>query len=200
MPIGALMVVLAMLAQEAAGGARTWLAADLDGDGRREAMTFFAGRDGARGFVHLDAGSVGYAPPTSPIYPAWKALAGRLAGDAKDSVVLGVWTTKGTRPGEAPKKTIWVIGIERGKWVERWRGSRLARPFDDFDVRDLDGDGVAELVARECGAGRASEGFTAYRWEGFGFAGVARLAEACDARPIPWTRLRLDGGRLWLDD
>jgi len=180
----------------------TVLTADIDGDGHGDTITFHADAARGRGFVHVTSthGALAARPSTSPLYPAWKADAGRIDGSGRDAVVLGVWTTKHTRAGEPPRRTIWVAALDGARWVERWRGSKLARPFDDFAVRDLDGDGTAELVVRECDAG-APQGYTAYRWQGFGFAGVARLRDPCDAEAVPaWHRLRMSGGRLWLDD
>ena len=161
----------------------TRLFADLDGDGVREVIEAFVGVDGDK--VFLQRGERGAIDArTSPVYPAWKALAGRLEGEIVDLVVLGAWTTKRVRRGEPPRRTIWVVGYDRGRWFARWRGSALARPFDDYTLRDLDGDGDVELCVRECGGPRP--GLTAYRWNGFGFTGIARVAAPCDA---PWERL-----------
>lgn len=158
----------------------THLVADLDGDGARESVEVYVGPAGDKVFLRRD----GPGAATSPVYPAWKALAGRLEGEPGDLVVLGAWTTKRVRPGAPARRTIWVVGFERGRWFERWRGSALARPFDDYTLRDLDGDGDVELCVRECAGPRP--GLTAYRWNGFGFSGVARVAGPCDA---PWERL-----------
>ena len=180
-----------------AGPASTVLAADLDGDGQGDTLSFHVAQDGTRGFLQLTlAGDA--TPHTSPIYPAWKAVAGRLDRTAADLVVLGTWTRKGTRPGEPPRRSIWVVAFEGGRWVERWRGSALARPFDDFTLEDIDGDGQAELVVRECEG--AAPGFTAYTWQGFGFAGRARLLAPCHDHAITGQRQRLSGGRPWKYD
>ncbi len=184
-------VLVALLAQPEPGPpAPTQLFADLDGDGTREDVRFFAAADGQRGFLVRDGDGAG----TSPIYPAYKAEAARFS--AGEAIVLGVWTRKGVRAGEPARRTLWVVGFEGGRWVERWRGSALARPFTDFALRDLDGDGVDELVVHECEAG-ARTGFAAYRWNGFGFSGVARLAAPCEGARIRWDELRLEGDRLW---
>jgi len=179
---------------------------DLDGDGRLEAIALYVGPGPyARAVVHVDDGSAGGL--TSPLYPAWEARVGRLEGDAHDSLVLGAWTHKGTRPGHPPRRTVWVVGLDAtrpGRFVERWRGSRLARPFEALSLRDLDGDGDVELLALE----RTHDGLavTAYRWSGFGFDGVARGAApaspASPARPASpamtdWSDVHIQGGRLW---
>ena len=203
MPFIALVLVLSLEAQTPEGVIATALTGDVDGDGQADTLTFYGDAAGTHGVV---AG-----PVTSPVYAAWKADAGRLSGDGRDSVVLGVWTNKRTRPGEPMRKTIWVVGLEHGRWVERWRGSMLQRPFEDFALVDIDRDGFDELVVRECND--RFQGFAAYRWQGFGFEGVARLAAPCigefdELRAQPdavrpsanWNELRLDGGKLWRDD
>lgn len=173
--------------------------ADLDGDGLPDALTFYAASDGTRAFLHVTsrAGPLAKVPQTSPLYPAWKAAPGRLDADGPDRIVLGTWVKSRQDPRAPPRRSIWVVGLDlRGQWVELWRGSRLQRPFSDFAVVDLDGDGPAELVVRECpGDGRG--GFTAYRWSGFGFVGVGRLASPCrDNEVEPWYRLELHGETL----
>ncbi len=168
----------------------TRLVADVDGDGHDDALTFYG--DAAHSHGVIDG------PVTSPVYAAWKADAGRLSGDTRGSVVLGVWTKKRARKGEPMRKTIWVVGLEDGRWIERWRGSMLRRPFEDFALVDLDRDGFDELVVRECND--RFTGFAAYRWQGFGFDGVARLGAPCADKDVDWNELRLDGGKLWRDD
>ena len=183
------------------GPVATMFSADLDGDGIDDHIAFHKAADDTRGFLHVtsDLGPLRTEPRTSPIYPAWKAVAGHLDASRADRIVLGVWTTKNTRAGEPPKKSVWVVALDGPRFRELWRGSALARPFDDFMVADLDQDGIDELVVRECSDPKA-QGFTAYRWSGFGFGGLARLGSPCDAGRVAWPRLRLSGGRLWLDD
>jgi len=198
MPLSAFLIAL-LTAGSTPEPARTELVADVDGDGRADRLTFHVAADGMRGFLEVVPASAGTSR-TSPLYPAWKATPARLDA-ARDAIVLGTWTTKRTRPGEPPRRSIWVVAFEGDRWIERWRGSALARPFVDFTMRDLDGDGRDELVVRECEG--PSPGYAAYAWQGFGFAGRARLAIACDdndAGDPRWERLKLRGGRLWLDD
>lgn len=195
MPFSALLFVI--LATSNAPDTGELPGADLDGDGHADQLTFHGAADGTRGFLQLVPGAGG--SHTSPLYPAWKAVTARLERGARDQVVLGTWTTKRTRAGEPPRRSIWVVGFDGHRWVERWRGSALARPFEDFTVADLDHDGLTEIVVRECGG--PVEGFAAYAWQGFGLAGRGRVRAPCvDGEAPRWERLRLEGERLWLDD
>lgn len=59
-----------------------------------------------------------------------------------------------------------------GRLEPLWMGSRLSRPFEDYLLRDLDGDGLDEIIALE----RLPDGgyiYSAYRWQSFGFAILA---------------------------
>lgn len=198
MPPSTLLIAILLAAGPSPAPVQTPLVADLDGDGHADRLIFHGAADGTRGFLEV-ASARGDAPSASPLYPAWKAVPGRLDG-THDAVVLGTWTTKRTRPGDPARRSIWVVAFEHGRWIERWRGSALARPFVDFSMRDLDGDGRDELIVRECDG--PSQGYAVYAWQGFGFAGRARLTNPCGDEDAgrAWERLRLQGGRLWLDD
>jgi hypothetical protein len=195
-----LTFILALALAPASGPLGEALTADVDGDGAPDRLTFYATPDRTRGFLQLDPGpraADSGASRTSPIYPAWKALAGRLDASGIDLVVLGTWTRKGTRPGDRPKRSVWVVALEGARWVERWRGSALARPFEDYTLVDVDADHELELVVRECQHGLRA--YSAYRWQGFGFQGKARSTAAGPCTTDEeWPRMTMKGGRLWL--
>lgn len=180
------------------------LRADLDGDRRPDTVYFHA--NAARTLGALTVQRIGKPSWTSGIYPAWAARTGRLDAGAPAFIVLGAWTERQIHRGPPVQRAIWVLAWEGGAIVDRWRGSALARPFEDFRTGDLDRDGVDELYVLErldvCRV-------TAYRWNGFGFQGLGRLRIPCDGAELcddgvgcvasadgrQW--VRLDGERLF---
>ena len=59
------------------------------------------------------------------------------------------------------------FNVSRGKLEAVWLGSRLARPFVDYTLADLDGDGYEDIASLEI----APDGFllAGYSWDSFGF-------------------------------
>jgi len=109
-----------------------------------------------------------------------KIQLGDIDGDGRLEIALCVYkeTTFDPQPAMRPFFYRW----EDGDLAPVWRGSRLARPFDDYRLADLDGDGRAELVSVEALAdgGRL---ICVYRWRDFGFEWVAES----NALPAPLT-------------
>lgn len=132
--------------------------------------------DGDRTRAVLRLTGVDGGPYTSPIYSAWSVRVGDLEGDGREEVVLGVWARETRHGEESPHRAVWVLGWRERGFVALWRGSAMARPLDNFDVLDLDGDGRDELLALERGGG--GEVLSVYRWNGFGFGGVKSVAMA----------------------
>ncbi|MBN1947501.1 MAG: hypothetical protein JW797_17655 [Bradymonadales bacterium] len=158
--------------------------ADLDGDGEEEILSVFLAPGGSRGVFTVQDGD---RLVTSPIYPVWGLETAELDGRPGDEIVLGVWSSLLRHPEPQPHRTVWVLRWTGHRIEEVWLGSAMARPLLDIGVADLDGDGRWELVALERTADRCV--VTAYRFDGFGFVGLARLPADCIGlelcRPIP---------------
>ena len=58
--------------------------------------------------------------------------------------------------------------MQDGRLQPVWLGSRLARPFDDYRLFDLDGDGVDEILSIES-VQSGNRLLALYDWKGFGF-------------------------------
>jgi len=150
------------------------LAADLEGDGVAERIEVYLSPDRASGFLHVVRPADDW---TSPIWPLWKAAPARLDGDLRTELVLGVRARSRREPEVEPHRTIRVLGADGRGLRELWRGSALARPLLDFTIGDVDHDGLDELISLDALGGRCW--VTAYRWNGFGFYGLARAVVEC---------------------
>jgi hypothetical protein len=159
------------------------LAADIDGDGVAETVEAYFTPDRTRGFLRVRDGDAEW---TSPAYRMWKVFPARLDGDAREELVLGVWSDTRRHAEPEPHRAVWVLGWDGGALRELWRGSALARPLLDVSAADVDGDGIAELLAFDVLDGVCR--VAAYRWDGFGFAGRAVAA------PAPCAGLRFCAG------
>lgn len=171
--LAAVVALLPAITRGETGAPADWSAtAKLDGEAVRISAWF--DDDRTRGFFRVDSSP---APWTSKLYRAWTAHLADVDGDGNDELLAGVWSDHRRHAEPDPHRTVWVLGWDGEKLVERWRGSALARPLVDFAARDLDGTGPDELVAYE----RGEEGcwLTAYQWTGFGFASGARAAVPC---------------------
>lgn len=145
--------------------------------GETQLLEVYLSDDVTRGFVRLS--NVAGREVVSPIYPMWTAMPARLVSGEATSLVLGVWSRVSRHDETEPHRAIWVVQLEGDAFVERWRGSALARPLLDWRAADLDGDGVDELITLETQEGHCF--LTAYAWREFGFHGVASREFACGA-------------------
>lgn len=142
---------------------------DIDGDGKRELVVVTGsplerfGRGVTVVFFNRRpwTGLRGLNP--------WKVALGDIDGDGSPELLVGVW--KQTRLDPVFDRRLFVYAWSEHGPVPRWLGSRLSRPFVDFGVRDVDGDGDLELVAVEL---ERSGVFSTreYEWSGFGFQAV----------------------------
>ncbi|SMC34466.1 hypothetical protein [Papillibacter cinnamivorans] len=120
-----------------------------------------------------DLDTLGYIPPEkirnridlAPIRPM-KVQLGDVNGDGINEVSICVYKTTKFHPVLA--KRPFFFDLKNGNLIPFWLGSRLSRPFDDYILRDLDGDGADEIISIEEleNGGRV---LALYNWRGFGF-------------------------------
>jgi hypothetical protein len=104
----------------------------------------------------------------------WKIMFEDVDGDAQPEVIVGTW--KKTRFHPVFDNRLFVYSWENSEIFPKWLGSRLSSPFDDFDFRDVDGDGIMELIALELQRNGLKR-VMSYKWTGFGFEGYEILEE-----------------------
>jgi hypothetical protein len=98
----------------------------------------------------------------------WKLALGDIDGDGKDEVSIGVY--KKTRFHQLMAKRPFLYSYENNSLQPKWRGSRLSKPFIDYNFYDIDGDGIDEIVSIEI-LEDSKKVINTYKWEGFGFEG-----------------------------
>ncbi len=104
----------------------------------------------------------------------WKIMTGDVDGDGDEEIALGVYKESPLHQIMAKRPFIYSFNGE--KLSPFWRGSRLSKPFDDFIIYDLDGDGICEIVSSEY-LEEGSMVINSYKWRGFGFEGFLQTAE-----------------------
>lgn len=104
----------------------------------------------------------------------WKILMCDVEGDGKPEVAVGVWKKAQFHP--VFDNRLFIYSWEKEMIYPKWLGSRLSSPFVDFDFRDMNHDGTAELIALEYQKDGLKR-VMAYEWTGFGFRGIAVLGK-----------------------
>lgn len=98
----------------------------------------------------------------------WKLALGDIDGDGIDEISVGVYKESPLHPVMA--KRPFIYSFANGEIHPKWRGSRLARPFTDYNFYDIDGDGIDEIVSIEILEDNKKL-INTYKWRGFGFEG-----------------------------
>ena len=112
-----------------------------------------------------------YRKDLSDLKP-WKVTIGDVDGDGRDEISIGVY--KKTPLHQVMAKRPFIYYFEGNRLLPKWRGSRLSKPFDDYDFYDIDKDGVDELVSIEL-LESGEKVINTYKWKGFGFEGFCKL-------------------------
>lgn len=95
-----------------------------------------------------------------------KVQAGDVNGDGLEEISICVYKTAKFHPVLA--KRPFFYDLKDGELEPIWLGSRLARPFEDYRLFDVDGDGIDEIVSVEL-AKNGNRLVAVYDWKGFGF-------------------------------
>jgi hypothetical protein len=157
------------------------IAADLDGDGRRERIVLDVRRNPTLS-IRRGARRLWQGVPSR--WRPWKLAVADVDGDGKREVVVGVH--KATRFFPRPHNCLFVYRFDGRTVQARWLGSSLSKPFTDFVFANLDGDRAEELVAVESTKdGRRCA--VVYSWNGFGFT--------ADRQQGSWRTARLETPR-----
>jgi len=142
--------------------------ADLDGDGRAEVVRVTCAR---RENGHPMGGDIIVLRDGKPVWRQrnlnpWKLRLADVDGDGRDEIVTGVWKKSPKDAVMAKRVFVWTWNGKR--MMPKWLGSRLSRRFVDFELKDLNHDAWAELMAREVAPGKPQR-IGVYRWRVFGF-------------------------------
>jgi hypothetical protein len=137
---------------------------DLDGDGAFETLDLDASREPALQVRH-GAKLLWSGIPRR--WKPWKLAFADVDGNGTREIVLGIH--KGTKYFPRPHNCLFIYGWTGQSARKKWLGSSLSKPFTDFLLYDVDGDGRDELIALETLADK-KRCVVCYSWNGFGWA------------------------------
>lgn len=120
----------------------------------------------------------------------WKIAIGDIDGDGIDEISVGVY--KESPLHQVMAKRPFIYSFENGGVQPKWRGSRLSRPFTNYNFFDIDGDGVDEIVSIEILQDNKKL-MNSYKWKGFGFEGYLESKSYDDI-----TNLTLEQGSVYI--
>lgn len=102
----------------------------------------------------------------SDIKPLW-VQAGDINGDGVMEIAVCVYKTTKFHPVLAKRPFFYDLTAD-GELESVWLGSRLARPFEQYILSDVDQDGIDEIVSVEW-TENGNKVAAVYDWKGFGF-------------------------------
>lgn len=104
----------------------------------------------------------------------WKIELADVDGDDQIDVIVGVWNKARFHPVYANR--LFIYSWDGDQIFPKWLGSRLSSPFSDFDLWDIDEDGIIELLSLE-DQRNGLKRIMSYKWKGFGFEGYKVLGK-----------------------
>lgn len=125
-------------------------------------------------------------------YNPWKIMAADVDGDGRAEICVGTW--KKTHFHPVFDNRLFIYDWDGEQLFPKWLGSRLSHPYLDFDFRDIDGDGVKELIALEVQR-NGKKRIMSYKWSGFGFAGFKVLREDLEAENLSQVKVEKEAGK-----
>lgn len=120
----------------------------------------------------------------------WKVALGDIDGNGKCEISIGVY--KKTPFHQVMAKRPFIYYFEDNRLFPKWRGSRLSKPFTDYNFCDIDGDNIDELMAIEI-LQDGKKVVNAYKWKGFGFEGFLQSKGFNDIKD-----LRIEDGKAYV--
>lgn len=111
----------------------------------------------------------------------WKVTSCDVDGDGKVELSVGVYKT--TALHSILTKRPFIYNWHKDGISPKWLGSRLSRPFDDYEFIDIDGDNLDELLAIEI-LDNGKKYVNTYKWKGFGFQGIGQSISFDDISKI----------------
>lgn len=124
-----------------------------------------------------------------------KVQAGDINGDGVAELAVCVYKTAEFHP--VPARRPFFYQIKEGELEPVWLGSRLARPFVDYILYDVDEDGIDEIISIEL-LENGKKVIAVYDWKGFGFE-VETLSRELEGRAAFLTNINRREDEIWLE-